>query len=322
MTVQRFEPLAAALEHRRMPSDEFPDQPFTRSDLPELGLTPARLRRGLARQEVRRVLRGVFVSNGVPDSVDLRIRSVGRLVARGHVVCDRTAAWMHGVSVFDARSLDALPPVEICALRSRAATARADMRGRNRDLSPDDVEEIGGVLVTTPLRTALDLGCVLRRRDALAALDQFRARFGLTETDLSAASRRYFRRRGVVQLRELIPLSDPLSESVRESWTRLAILDAGLPAPVLQHEIAFDGCVWWRLDHAYPRQRVAVEYDGLEFHQTEEQVRHDERRRTWLRSDGWRLIVVRNGDFSGERLERWLRELRDALATPYTNLRW
>ncbi|MGH3445452.1 MAG: hypothetical protein ACRDPB_08760, partial [Nocardioidaceae bacterium] len=32
---------------------------------------------------------------------------------------------------------------------------------------------VDGVKVTTPLRTALDLACKLRRRDALAALDGF-----------------------------------------------------------------------------------------------------------------------------------------------------
>lgn len=305
-----------------MPSNAFPEEPFTRADLPELGLTPSRLRSGLRHGEVRRVLRGVFVAQAVPDSVDLRIRSVGRLVAPSHVVCDRTAAWMHGVDMLAGLDAAVHPPVEVCALRWHPATARAQIRGRTRDLRPDDIEELGGVLVTTPLRTALDLGCILRRRDALAALDQFRARFGLSEADLSRATVRYFRRRGVVQLRELIPLADPRSESVRESWTRLAILDAGLPAPVLQHEIEFDGCVWWRLDHAYPRHRVAVEYDGMDFHSSEEQVRYDERRRAWLRSDGWRLVVVRNGDFTGDRLDRWIRELRDALRTPYTNLRW
>lgn len=278
-----------------MQMSPFPEEPFTRGDLADLGLTPAQLRTGLRYGEVRRVLRGVFVSRTVPESVDLRVRSVARLVAPGQVVCDRTAAWLHGVEVLDGRGVAAFPPVEVCAPRGRPATARAEIRGRTRDLRPEDVGELGGVLVTTPLRTALDLGCILRRRDALAALDQFRARFGLSEVELAHATVRYFRRRGVVQLRELIPLADPLSESVRESWTRLAILDAGLPTPVLQYEIEFDGCVWWRLDHAYPRHRVAVEYDGMDFHSSEEQVRNDERRRAWLRSDGWRLVVVRNG---------------------------
>ena len=137
---------------------------------------------------------------------------------------------------------------------------------------------IDRVAVTTPLRTALDLGCNLRRRDALAALDQFMGTHGLTREEYAAAAGRYFRRRGVVQLRQLIPLADPRAESPRESWTRLAIIDAGLPCPELQVWIEIDGVRSIRLDLAYPRHRIVVEYDGEELHdQTPEQREHDRR---------------------------------------------
>ena len=42
---------------------------------------------------------------------------------------------------------------------------------------------------------------------------------------------RFRRRRGVVQLRELLELVDARIESARESWTWLEIHDAGLPLP-------------------------------------------------------------------------------------------
>jgi hypothetical protein len=140
---------------------------------------------------------------------------------------------------------------------------------------------------------------------------------------MAGAAVRYFRRRGVVQLRRLIPLADPRAESPRESWTRLEIHDAGLPAPVLQHWVDVDGVPTYRLDHAYPRHRTAVEYDGEEFHdRTEEQRRHDRERRDWLDGDGWTVVVVRKGDFGGGRSDRWLRELRRALRPTYVNRRW
>jgi len=53
--------------------------------------------------------------------------------------------------------------------------------------------------------------------------------------DMLAALPRYGRRRGVAQLRELVPLADPRSESPRESWLRIEIHDAGLPIPNLQY---------------------------------------------------------------------------------------
>jgi hypothetical protein len=298
------------------------DEPFTRADLEASGISLAVLRQAVRTGRIRRVLRGVYVDDRVPDTVGLRVLAMKRVVSPGHIACDRSAAWMHGVDMLGVTGTRALPPIEVAALRGSPVTDRREIHGRNRDLAARDVQDLDGVLVTTPLRTALDLGCVLRRRDALAALDQFRRIFGLSEHDVMCEVPRYFRRRGVIQLRELIPLSDPLSESVRESWTRLAIHDAGLPKPVLQHEIEVDGVLWCRLDLAYLDRRVAVEYDGEEFHHTPEQLEHDARRRTWLADEGWHSVVVRRGDFTGARLQGWTTELADALRPSYSNLRW
>ena len=81
-----------------------------------------------------------------------------------------------------------------------------------------------------------------------------------------------------------------------------------------------DGVPTYRLDFAYRRARVVVEYDGEEAHEGREA--EDEERRAWLRRHGWTVIVVRIGDFTGEALDRWLDELRSALATAYSNRRW
>ncbi|MCX6396290.1 MAG: type IV toxin-antitoxin system AbiEi family antitoxin domain-containing protein [Propionibacteriales bacterium] len=302
--------------------DRFPGGPFTPQDLSELGIPRSALQRELRAGRVRRVLRGVYVDAAVEDSYDLRLAAVGRVIAPGHIACDRTAAWVHGIELVGPLERDGIPPVEVCRLRAQQRSVSAEVLGRNRDLSAADVMEVGGFLVTTPLRTALDLGCVLRRRDALAALDQFRRCFGISTEDLTREAVRYFRRRGVVQLRELIPLADPRAESVRESWTRLAIIEHGLPAPVPQYEVEVGGRVVFRLDHAYPSSRVAVEYDGYDFHHTDEQLESDAERRRWLRDNGWTVIVVRRGDFSGSQLDRWLSDLGEALRHAYTNLRW
>lgn len=239
------------------------------------------------------------------------------------MITDRTAAWIHGIDVFTHGEHDVLAPIESCVLRGSSRSRRDGVDGRTRDLLDDDVVVIGGVRVTTPLRTALDLGCHLHRKDALAALDQFMRIHGITREALATAATRFFRRRGVTQLRQLIPLADHRAESPRESWTRLAIIDAGLPCPVLQFWIEIDGVPTYRLDLAYPRLRVVVEYDGEESHdRTEEQRRHDAERRDWLEEHGWTVVVVRKGDFTGLQLDRWIQELRRALRPTYTNRRW
>lgn len=301
----------------------FPSDPFTASEASSAGISRKRLRAAVQAGVVRRVLRGVYVRADVADTVDLRAACAARVIAPGSVVVDRSAAWIHGVDVLVHSEHEVLPAVEVCALRWRSRTRRDGVDGRNRDLTNGDIMTIAGVPVTTPLRTALDLGCNLRRRDALAALDQFMCLHALTHDDLRHEALRYFRRRGVIQLRNLIPLADPRSESTRESWTRLEIIDAGLPKPELQFWIEIDGVPTYRLDHAYPKHRIAIEYDGHEHHlRSEEQRRHDAERRKWLIDDGWTVIVVRNGDFTGAGRDRWIGELRSALRSTYSNRRW
>ena len=153
------------------------------------------------------------------------------------------------------------------------------MAGGSRDLLECDVMEVGGVRVTTPARTAVDLACKLSARDGLAALDAFMREFGITRRDLRRLLVRYFRRRGVRQARPLVAMADARSESSGESWTRYEILTHGLPAPEPQHWIEIDGVPTFRLDLAYARHRIAVEYDGQEFHSRDADRQHDSRRR-------------------------------------------
>lgn len=299
-----------------------PAGPFRTNDLAAVGLTRRRLADALAEGAARRVFAGVVVASCVTDSIDLRAAALALVLGPEHVVCDRTAAWLHGVDTLLYQEHEILPAVEVCALRGHEPSGRSGVEGRTRDLAPEDIMTLRGIRVTTPLRTALDLGCHLQRREAFAALNAFARRHELPVETLRAAARRYRRRRGVRQLRELLALVDPRVESARESWTLLAIHDAGLPVPEPQVWIELAGRPTYRLDLAYRLSKVCVEYDGFEFHRDARQQAYDEERRDWLRRNGWVVIVVRRGDFTGDALERWLAELRAALRPTYSNRRF
>ena len=304
--------------------ETLPELPFTVADLDDLRLSAWSLRHLVATGHVRSLVRGVYVRSEVPDSLELRAAALMLVVSPEHIVVDRTAAWLHGVDTLLSREKELLPPIEVCALRGHHPTERRQVDSGQRDLAPDDLMRIGDVRVTTPLRTALDLGCRLRRREALATLNEFTRSQGVTRAMLTHELPRFRRRRGVIQLRELIGLIDPRIESQRESWVWLAIRDAGLPLPTPQVWVEDDdGRPLYRLDFAYQLCRVAVEYDGIEAHlKTPEQRQADEARRSWLRRRGWTVIVVRRGDFTGRRLDDWLDELSQALMSTYDNRRW
>ncbi|MGA8211755.1 MAG: DUF559 domain-containing protein [Nocardioidaceae bacterium] len=294
-----------------------PDAPFTRATAVAAGVSPGRLRVLLHDRSVRRVLLGVYVRNDRPDSLELRAAAAALVLPPFAVLCDRTAAWLLGVDTFDVRELEILPPLETFSLRHHTRTRRAGCAGGVRDLAVDDVQTIGGVLVTTPLRTALDLACRLRRGDALAALDAFMRDHDLSHDQLRRELTRWYRRRGVVQARQLVPLGSPLAESPGESWTRMAMIDRGLPPPRLQHWVLDGDHETFRLDLAYPRHRVAVEYDGREFHEDALRREHDRRRRRWLADRGWTVVVVTKDDFTADRVDVWTRQVRDSLRTDH-----
>ncbi|MBB3089508.1 DUF559 domain-containing protein [Nocardioides albus] len=300
-----------------------PPGPFSLADAAELGISADDVYRMIDDGVVRRVVRGAFAPASTPDTPQTRAAAVARVVAPHHVVIDRTAALIHGVNALTYAELDLDVDLETCALRGHTRSRRTGIDGHTRDLISTDIIKIGSVTVTTPIRTACDLGCNLRRREAYAAMCALAREHGLAPADFTLMLPRYRGRRGVRQLKALAPLVDPRLESAREAWTLLAIHDAGLPLPEPQFWIEIDEVPTYRLDFAYEHARVCVEYDGVDAHElTTDQRRHDAERRRWLRDHGWTVIVVRRGDFTSDRLDAWLREVRAALRPALTNRRW
>jgi hypothetical protein len=290
-----------------------PTTPFTSAQARDAGLNRWALTQAVAAGEVRRVLTDVYVVRDVPDSIGMRAQAARLVLGEHAVVVDRSAAWLWGVDVLRAAELEDCPRLETYVLRGHKRVTRRQAGGGERDLAPQDITTLAGVRLTTPVRTCLDLACHLGAYEALAALDAFGRVHGIAPFDLMTQLPRFRRRRGVVQARRLVPLMDARSESSGESFTRLAIIEANLPAPRPQHWVRYHGQSHYRLDHAYPELRICVEYDGEEYHSSDEQREADRRRRTWLRDHGWRVIVVRKDDFAGDALAGWLAELRSEL---------
>ena len=124
-------------------------------------------------------------------------------------------------------------------------------------------------------RVIADLFCLLpwrgRARDALAVLDQALRQAGDDhETFRKAVAARLEQRpdiRGTVRARGLLDLGSERAESPPESWLRLILIEHGFPLPEVNWAITTpDGRELVRLDLAWPRLRICVEYDGWETH--------------------------------------------------------
>lgn len=291
----------------------FPDAPFLASSASAFGWTDVDLRRLTGEGILARVLHSVYAPASLDDTIELRIAAAALVLPPHVVISDRSAAWLHDVDLYDLDRLETPPRLEVVSMPGHDRTRRPEMLGGKRELTDVDVCRLGGLPVTTPGRTACDLACLRGRNAALAVLDAFMRRHGLSRDDLRAVSRRFTGRRGVIQLRELIEYADPDAESPGESWTRMAIVDAQLPMPKLQHWVTLPEVGRVRLDLAYPKQRIAIEYDGEEFHTDDADKLADKLRRRALRDAGWVVIVVTKADFKGDALDAWLGQLKNAV---------
>jgi hypothetical protein len=290
-----------------------PDEPFHFDEISDLGISRRQLRDAVSQRVVRRVLHGVYCAARLPDEPALRA-AAAKLVLPGHaVICDHSAAWLLGVDSCDPARQGTPLHLDVVSVGGHQPIRRSGITGGKRALLPDDVHLVHGVPCTTPLRTAADLACRRGRYAAMAVLDKFMREHGVTLAELDGVLPRFAGRRGVTQLRELATRATPLAESPGESWTRLAIEDAGLPAPEPQVWVILAGFGRVRLDLAYPRLKIAVEYDGEEFHTSDEDQRADALRRQTLRTAGWIVIVVRKDSFKGPTLDSWISELRTAV---------
>ena len=250
------------------------------------------------------MLQGVYVAAWVPDTIELRARALTLVVPPGAAVCRRAAAWLHGIDARPIGQVSTDPPLEVLVDAGRSIVERRGVRGYSAVLlEPTEITEVAGCRVTTPLRTAVDLARWLPRLEAVATLDQF-LHLGLVDlTAFRSEVPRFAGHRGAVQLRFAAQVAEPLAESPGESWTRVGLIDAGLPRPRAQIKLFDDdGVLRHRLDLGYDEVLLGIEYMGVRDHAGLENRARDERRAVSVERDfGWSLVHLWSNDVLGRR---------------------
>jgi hypothetical protein len=158
------------------------------------------------------------------------------------------------------------------------------------------MSQVGGRPATTPAWTAVEVARTLRRPRALATLDAALRSGTCDRRELMLVATAHAGRRGIVAVRELISLAAAAAESPMESEARLVMIDGGLPSPELQYEVIDRVGRTWRLDFAWPGQRLAVEYDGFDWHSAPEGLRRDRQKRAALQDLDWSVISIVSDD--------------------------
>ncbi|TDH51900.1 DUF559 domain-containing protein [Mycobacterium eburneum] len=217
-------------------------------------------------------------------NLGMQLRGLDLATGATVAVCLGTAAGVHG---FDTEDTDQLHVLNPTGGQLRSAKGLVVHR---RDGAPLTI--VAGRPVTAPAWTAIEVARGLRRPRALATLDAALRSGTCTRPQLERAVIGQSGRRGIVAVRDLVPLASPLAESPMESEARLVMIDGGLPHPVLQYEIVDASSRIWRVDFAWPEYRLAVEYDGVAWHSGPEAFLYDRQRRAALQEVRWEVLAI------------------------------
>lgn len=256
----------------------------------------------LTRHELQRWYRGVYLRKDATPT--LRDRTTAAWLASGRhgVIAGLAASALHGAEWVDA-DID----IEIIAHDARP---QSGLIARDETLAPDEVTQVAGIPVTTPARTAYDLGRKLPRGKAVARMDALARATPFSAEDVMQLAKHHRGARGLRRLRVALPLVDAGAASLKETWLRLLLIDAGLPTPATQIPVIERG--YWPfawLDMGWEDYRVSAEYDGDQHRTDRPQYVKDHRRQRKLESMGWINIRVINEDQPSDIIRR----TRDAL---------
>jgi Protein of unknown function (DUF559) len=274
-------------------------EPFVGSEAIALGaLTKARLD-----SRCRRLFPDIYVERDVDVNAQLRAKAGWLWTGRRGVVAGFTAAALHG-----SRWVDDVQVVELIHNNRRCPPGIQTHRDR---VEEDEIELLGGMPVTSPVRTVLDFGCWYPITTAVAAIDALARATEIKVADVELLARRYAGRRGIARARQAVDLFDSGAQSPKESWLRVVLIQAGLPRPQTQIPVLdeFDSAVAY-LDMGWKHVKVAVEYDGEQHRSDRRQYTRDVRRLEMLERLGWIVIRVVAGDRPAEIVGR----VRGALA--------
>ena len=240
-------------------------------------------------RELRRFHAAVYPGVWIPRGAELdaigRARAAWLWSRRKGVLCSLSAAAVHG-----AKWIDSEAPAELIHGNRRPPPG---IVVRSEVLAPGEAEQVGGLAVTTPARTAFDLGRLLPETEGVQRVDALLNATDLKIVDIERVALSRPGGRGLCRLRQTLELVDGGAESPYESLTRLQLVRRGLPRPETQIEVRDEfGRVFARLDMGWSRWKVAVEYDGKQHWSDGRQRAWDIDRMALLEAAGWVVIRV------------------------------
>ncbi len=264
-----------------------------REQLIESGISPGRVDGSRRAGRLLPVFTGVYAVGRELETAQAAWKAATIAAGKGAVLMGRSAGEAWGM-------LDRRPglPCRIEVARSGESAVMpgrsSAMRGsrlhiRQRVLRECEVGELGGIPVTSPVRTQIDLVAGLGPKPMRRAFIEA-CRLHLVERgDLPMLVRRSRGRPGAAFMRELVGLWVPgldRIKSVLEGMFLLGWCASDRRIPEVNVKVGR-----WEVDFLWRQERLVVETDGHAFHDHEIARGRDARKDAWLRSQG--LTVLR-----------------------------
>jgi very-short-patch-repair endonuclease len=255
---------------------------ITRAQLLELGLTRTTIDNWVKHSRLHALYRGVFLLGHPRPIAGARELAAVLACGRGAVLSHLSAAGLWRLLPGREGDVDVTVP-------GRNPGRKPGIRvHRVRHLDRRDIRKLGGIPITSPARTILDIASLVSPRDLEQALAEAYARRLARRSELVSLLARRPSLPGTRALRALLEDGTPaLTRSQAEDRLLGLIRAAELPSPetnirVGRHEVDFV----WR------DQRLIVEVDGFRFHSSRSAFERDRRRDAELSSQGFRVIRI------------------------------
>lgn len=209
------------------------------------------------------------------------------------------AAWWHGLTRFSPTV------VEVTVPRSSHHPRRNGVRMRRRDLARVDVVERNGLRVTELALTVVE--AAVRSRGGAVLMDSALQRH-VDLRDLWRAHLRTKGRHGSPAARRLLQAASDGARSEAERLLVKLLREAGITGWRTNYPVA-----GYKVDVAFPKQKVAIEVDGWAFHNDAEVFVKDRNRQNAIALLGWKVLRFTWLDLT-EYPQRVVAEIRHAIS--------
>lgn len=275
---------------------------ITRRQLAAAGLHPSAIDRRVRCGRLIALYRGVYAVGHTALCAEGRMLAAVLACGPRAVLSHASSALVWRLRRSGARLIDVTVPTGAGRVRRRA-----DLRVHRRaDLGADEVTTRGGIPITTPARTILDLAADLDRRGVERAIDEAEVLGLFDPRAFCAVVEAHPNAQGARRLAAVLATHTAGSTLTRTDLEELFLgfcAAQGLQRPRVNHGIA-----GLEADFFWPEPLLVVEVDGYRFHRTRAKFERDRQRDALLAARGVRVLR-----FTDRQIKQRPSEVLDAL---------